>query len=200
MFKDFKLQGAEVAAQKTPWGYTAEFKLRWSNIPDFKVKAGETIGIDCELCTGDGGQRVDRTFVYSSPAAVSSPSAFGRVQLVNNIDTESLKPLGRALLPLSLTRSANYAWLYGRVCISPTLKKTFNRLEGKIVDAGGKVRKTSTGSRKTLAGGFQMWTGSWELFDLPPGTYTLELTAFDYLGKVMTSRSEKILHGNPPSK
>ena len=28
-FKNFKLQGAEVAAVKSPWGYTAEFKLPW---------------------------------------------------------------------------------------------------------------------------------------------------------------------------
>jgi hypothetical protein len=40
-FKDFKLQGAEVAAVKTPWGYTAEFKLPWANFPDFTPKAGE---------------------------------------------------------------------------------------------------------------------------------------------------------------
>jgi Carbohydrate family 9 binding domain-like len=30
-FKDFKLQGAEVAGEKTPWGWTAEFKLPWAN-------------------------------------------------------------------------------------------------------------------------------------------------------------------------
>ena len=54
-FKDFKLQGAEVAAEKTPWGWTAEFKLPWKNFPDFKAKAGEIIGIECELCSSDGG-------------------------------------------------------------------------------------------------------------------------------------------------
>jgi hypothetical protein len=69
-FKDFKLQGAEIAAAKTPWGYTAEFKLPWANFPDFAPKIGEIIGIDCELCSSDGGPRVDRTFVYSGPAAV----------------------------------------------------------------------------------------------------------------------------------
>ena len=62
-FKNFKLQGAEVAANKTSWGYTAEFKLPWSNFPDFKPKTGEVIGIECELCSSDGGPRVDRTFV-----------------------------------------------------------------------------------------------------------------------------------------
>jgi hypothetical protein len=196
-FKDFKLKGAEVAGAKTAWGYTAEFKLPWANFPDFAPKAGEVIGIECELCSSDGGQRVDRTFVYSGPAAVGSPSAFGRVQLVEKIDADSLKLLGRALLPLSLTRSTNYAWLYGTVCISPTIEGSVAKLEGKLLDAGGKVRKTSAGSKKTQDGGFVLWTGSWELFDLPPGVYTLELTATDKAGGVITSRTEKVLNGNP---
>jgi hypothetical protein len=199
-FKGFKLRGAEVAAARTPWGYTAEFKLPWANFPDFTPRAGEVIGIDCELCSSDGGPRVDRTFVYSSPAAVGSPSAFGRVQLTDRIDTGALKPLGRALLPLSLTRSTNYAWLYGTACISPTIAGSVAKLEGKLLDAGGKVRKTSTGSKKTLEGGFTLWTGSWEMFDLPPGVYTLELVATDKKGAVVTSRAEKVLHGNRASR
>jgi hypothetical protein len=199
-FKDFKLEGAEVAGEKTPWGWTAEFKLPWKNFPDFKAKASEIIGLDCELCSSDGGPRVDRTFVYSGPADVGSPSAFGRVQLVDQIEPESLKPLGRALLPLALTKSANFEWLYGTVCISPTIEKTVSKIEGKIVDEAGKVRKTTTGSRKTLDGGFVMWTGGWELNDLPPGTYTVEVSALDKDGKVVTSRTEKVLHGNAGAK
>ncbi len=199
-FKDFKLQGAEVAAAKTAWGYTAEFKLPWSNFPDFTPRAGEIIGIDCELCSSDGGPRVDRTFVYSGPAAVETPSAFGRVQLVDKLDAGALKPLGRALLPLSPTYSTNYPWLYGTVCISPCIEGSVAKLEGKLVDAAGKVRKTSTGSKKDLDGGFALWTGNWELFDLPPGVYTLELTATNKTGEVITSRTEKVLHGNPDSK
>ena len=63
-----------------------------------------------------------------------------------------------------------------------------------------KVRKTSAGSKKTLDGGFTLWTGRWELFDLPPGVYTLELVATDKAGAVITSRAEKVLHGNPAAK
>jgi hypothetical protein len=199
-FKEFKLQGAEVVADKTPWGWTAEFKLPWKNFPEFMPKAGETIGIECELCSSDGGQRVDRTFVYAGPAAVGSPSVFGRVQLVDKIEPEALKLLGRALLPLALTKSANYGWLYGTVCISPTIEKSVAKLEGKVIDEAGKVRKTTAGSRKNLDSGFVMWTGSWELFDLPLGTYTVELTASDKEGKVVTSRTERVLHGNPGAK
>jgi hypothetical protein len=196
-FKDFKLQGAEVAAAKTAWGYTAEFKLPWSNFPDFTPRTGEILGIECELCSSDGGPRVDRTFVYSGPAAVGSPSAFGRVQLVDRIDAGALKPYGRVLLPLSLTKSTNYAWLYGTVCVSPTIAGSVAKFEGKLLGADGKVRKTSTGSTKTLDGGFTLWTGSWEMFDLPSGVYTLELVATDKTGGVITSRTEQVLHGNP---
>src|SRR5262249_24344222 len=54
-FRDFKLKGAEVAAVKTAWGYTAAFKLPWANFHGFTPKAGELLGIDCELCSSDGG-------------------------------------------------------------------------------------------------------------------------------------------------
>ena len=199
-FKDFKLQGVEVAGEKTPWGWTAEFKLPWANFPEFKAKAGEIIGIDCELCSSDGGPRVDRTFVYSSPANVATPSAFGRVKLVEQIDRGRSETVRPVLLPMSLTKSANYAWLYGTVCISPTIEKSVAKIEGKLLDGKGKVRKTTTGNRKTLEGsGFALWTGSWELFDLPPGIYTVEVTVLGKDGKAITARTEKVLHGNAAS-
>jgi hypothetical protein len=196
-FKGFTLHGAEIAGARTPWGYTAEFKLPWANFPDFTPRAGEVLGIECELCSGDGGPRVDRTFVYSSPAAVASPSAFGRVQLVDQLRPDALRPLGRALLPLALTKSANYPWLYATVSVSPTIEASVARLEGKLLDASGKLRKTTTATKKNLEGAFTLWTGSWEMFDLPPGVYTLELVALDKAGAVVTSRTEKVLHGNP---
>jgi hypothetical protein len=185
---------------KTAWGWTAEFKLPWANFPGFRPRSGEVIGIECELCSSDGGPRVDRTFVYSSPAAVATPSAFGRVRLVDKLDPDGLKPFGRVLLPLSLTKSGNYPWLYGTACLSPTVEKSVARMEGRILDKEGKVRKATEGSRRALKGsGFVLWTGAWELFDLPPGTYTVEVTAFDRKGKPVVSRSEKLLHGGPAS-
>jgi hypothetical protein len=195
-----KLQGAEVAAARTDWGYTAEFKLPWSNCPGFTPKAGAQVGIDCELCSGDGGPRVDRTFTYSSPRSVASPSAFGRVKLVDRIEAGDLAPLGRALLPTALTQSANYEWLYATVGVSPTLTGLAERIEGKLLDGAGKVRKTSAGGMGLHPGaGFVQWTGQWELFDLPAGTYTLELSALGRGGAVVTNRSIRVLHGNPPA-
>jgi hypothetical protein len=192
------LKGAKVAGRKTGWGYTAEFKLPWANFPGFTPKAGAVVGIDCELCSSDGGPRVDRTFVYSSPASVDSPASFGRVKLVDKIEAGMLKPFGRALLPLSLTRSANYPWLYATVCISPTILKGAAKVEGVIRDARGKPRLTTTGGRTAFeTPEFTLWGGAWELYNLPAGAYTLEVTAYDRGNRVLTSRSLRFLHGEP---
>jgi hypothetical protein len=192
--KGLKIEGAEVAGKKTPWGYTAEFKLPWANFPAFKPRAGEDIGIDCELGSSDGGPRVDRTFVYSSPLSVSTPSAFGRVQLVDKLGPD-LKNFGRVLLPLALTKSANYPWLYGTVCISPTIEKAVAKLEGNILNPNGKIRKRpweADPPKISEVNGFRLWTAKWELSDLPPGDYTLKLTAFDKAGQPITERIVKV--------
>ena len=119
---------------------------RGALFPDFTAKAGEVIGIDCELCSGDGGPRVDRTFVYSSPSSVGTPSTFGRVRLVGKLDPADLKGVGKALLPLSVLRSGNYGWVYGTVLVSPTIAKQVKTVEGKLLDGEGKVKATSAGS------------------------------------------------------
>ena len=199
VFKDFKLQGAELAAAKTPTGWAAEFKLPWKNFPDFQPKAGEVVGIDCELCSSDGGPRVDRTFVYSSPTSVSTPATFGRVRLVEKIEPADLRSCSRALLPTSITQSANYAWLYGTTIVAATLEPHVASIEGKVFDPNGKARKATKGKRQS-ADGFATWTGAWELFDLPAGPYTVEVTAYDKAGQPIAKRRLAINHGEPMRK
>jgi hypothetical protein len=197
-FKDFKLRGADVAGQKTPSGYAAEFKLSWLNFPDFKPMACDVIGIDCELCSSDGGLRVDRTFVYSSPRSVSTPASFGRVQLVDKLTTENLRMYGKVLLPLSLNQSANYPWLYGTAGVSPSIAALTKKIEGKVLNSTGKAIKSTIGKLDNVAdSGITVWRGSWELFDVAPGTYTVEVTAHDASGKALTSHKQSFLHGNP---
>jgi hypothetical protein len=197
-FRGLRLKGAKVAGRKTPWGYTAEFKLPWANFPGFTPRAGEAIGIDCELCSGDGGPRVDRTFVYSSPASVDNPAAFGRVRLVDRIEPERLRPFGRVLLPVAVTKSGGFPCLYATACLSPTIQGAVAKLEAKLLDSEGKVRKTAPGTRQTLEGsGFAIWSGRWELFDLPAGAYAVEVSALDKDGRVVVMRRVPVIHGDP---
>jgi hypothetical protein len=194
-FRDFRLKGAEVAGAKTDWGYTAEFRLPWANFPGFTPREGEIIGIDCELCSSDGGPRTDRTFVYSSPASVSTPSAFGRVRLVDRIDPERLGPYGRVLLPVAVTKSGGFPCVYATACLSPTIAKGVAKVEGKLLDGEGRVRKTASGPVRTQEGsGFALWVGQWELFDLPAGTCTVEVAALGKDGRAVVTRRVPVQH------
>jgi hypothetical protein len=199
-FKNFRLKGAQVAAEKTGGGWTAEFKLPWANFPDFTPKPGEVIGIECELCSSDGKLRVDRTFVYSSPRAVATPSAFGKVRLVDRIESAELKACARVLLPMSVARSANYPWMYATVGISPTISDSAARLEGVLLDGNGRDVKTTAGTRHAVKNSdLHLWRGSWELFDLPTGTYTLEVKALDSQGRILAARREPVTIGDGKS-
>ncbi|MCS6976585.1 MAG: sulfatase-like hydrolase/transferase [Gemmatales bacterium] len=188
-FKDLRLDGVEVAARKTAWGYTAEFKLPWRNFAGFAPKAGVVLGLDLELCSSDGGPRSDRTFVWTGPASVGSPSAFARIQLVDELTPAHLQAMGPTLLPAALNQSANYPWLYGTVGVSTTIAGRVARIEGHLLDASGKVRKTASAVPKTdPPSGLVLWRGAWELFDVPEGRYWLDLVARDAEGKEITRR------------
>lgn len=189
VFRELKLQGAEVVGRKTPWGYEAEFKLPWRNFPQFSPKARTVLGLDLELCSSDGGPRSDRTFVWTGPASVGSPAAFARVQLVEQLQDEHLQALGPTLLPLTLTQSHNYPWLYATVGVASTIVPRVAVIEGRLLDLTGKaVRSTSAPPQAEPQSGLVVWRGSWELVDLPPGTYWLEVSARDKNGQEITRR------------
>src|SRR5665213_2766051 len=62
--------GVEVASRRTAVGMDVEFKLPWTNFPDFKAQAGTIIALDAELCYSDGAGRVFRSFAFGSPLNV----------------------------------------------------------------------------------------------------------------------------------
>ncbi len=131
-FQNLKLEGAEVACTPTPDGYELEFALPWKLFPNFKPEAGRVIGIDCELCSSDGGPRRDRNWVYSGVEAVGGPAVFGRVQLVDRWDpaTQST-PYAEALAPAYVTRgnAPLYEPSVVTVGVAPSVQKLVSRVE-----------------------------------------------------------------------
>lgn len=122
--------GIHAAAAKTAHGYTLEFVIPWSKFPGFQPAAGREIGIDVELCYSDGAQRVDRHWVYSSAAAVSSPSAFARVRLVESWDAADAGAYSEVLFPSFLARSSPLnepATLF--VGVSPAVQPLVKKVE-----------------------------------------------------------------------
>ncbi len=134
--KGVTTEGMEAAAQRTPTGYTLEFKLPWAKVPGFRPEPGREIGLDCELCSSDGGPRVDRCWVYSGVAAVQTPSAFGRVKLVGRWDPADAAAYSPVLFPSFLavsTPAGEPATLF--LGVSPALQPLVRRVE---MTAGGK--------------------------------------------------------------
>lgn len=193
-FHDLTLKGVELAAVRTPTGYTLEFKLPWSNFPKFTPRSGVPIGIDIEMGSADGGHRVHRTFAYSSPTSVGTPSTLGRVMLVDRADPKALKQYSRVLFPFDAQVPGNYGRIYGIACLSPTISTMVAKVEARLLDAAGTVRKTAeNASIVPVADHWQTWRGEWETFDLPPGTYTLILTARDTQNNIVAERTQHVL-------
>ncbi|HET6384028.1 MAG TPA: sugar-binding protein [Armatimonadota bacterium] len=189
-FKDLTLKGVEMAAARTPAGYTLEFKLPWANFPAFKPGAGTPIGIDVEMGSSDGGHRIHRAFAYSSPTSVGTPSTFGRVTLVDRVDPLAVQPYSRALFPFDAQVPGNYGWIFGVGFLSPTIASSVDSVDAALMDAAGKVVKTAQNTRlqKVRLPG-ERWRGEWETYDLPTGNYTLVLTARDAQKRAIVERT-----------
>jgi hypothetical protein len=130
-FQNLKLEGAEAASSKTADGYELEFRLPWKLFPEFKPEAGREIGLDLELSSGDGGQRVVRCWIFSGVEAVGSPAVFGRVRLVESWDPAAARDYSEVLFPAMVARSntagAEPAFL--AVGISPALQPLVQKVE-----------------------------------------------------------------------
>jgi len=193
-FAGLSLKGVELATVRTPTGYTLQFKLPWANFPNITPKPGVPIGIDIEMGSADGGHRTHRTFAYSSPASVGTPSTLGRVLLVDKIDPTALEPYSRALFPFDAQVPGNYGRIIGAACLSPTIAGVVTKVEARLLDASGVLRKTAENVQLTNVFNFwRMWRGEWETFDLPAGTYTLVLTARNAHNDVVVERTRHIL-------
>lgn len=194
LFNGMQLKGVELAAARTPDGYTLEFKLPWINFPTFTPAVGVPVGIDIEMGSSDGDHRVYRTFAYSSPRSVGSPATFGRVLLVDKVDPTAVKAYSRVLMPFDAQVPGNYGRVYGVACLSPTIASQVTNVQGTLLDADGKVRKNAENAgMSTVADYWRIWRGEWEVFDLPAGTYTLVLTARDAQHNVIVERTKHII-------
>src|SRR5262249_2755614 len=94
--------------------------------------------------------------------------------------------------------SGGFPCLYATACVSPTIQGAVAKVEARLLDSEGRVRKTTPGTRQTLEGsGFVMWSGRWELFDLPAGSYVVEVSALGKDGKAIVTRRVPVVHGGP---
>lgn len=172
-----KLDGVQIAATRFDGGYELEFRLPWSNFPDFRPRAGAVIAVDAELCSGDGGARTDRTFAYGSPLSVQQPASQGAVQLVEAVDPADLGQVGPACFPMWVDTpwvQPERASVVAVVAIPPASASRVDRVDVRLHDADGKIVETLPGRIEAFGPegkGFRRAVARWSIDKFAPNSY-----------------------------
>ncbi len=174
---DTKLEGVELAATQTKSSYELELKIPWRNFPGFTPRLGALIGVDAELCAGDGGVRLDRTFTYGSPLSVQQPASQGKVELVKSFDPEYLSVAGPAAFPMWVDTpwtQPERGTVQAVVAIPPEFVDLVGVVEFRLHDADGMVVKTIDALAQPFGPeglGFARAVAHWSVDDYAPGAY-----------------------------
>jgi hypothetical protein len=188
---DTVLEGVEVAATAQDWGYEVEFKLPWSNFPDFKPAVGAQIAVDAELCSGDGQARTDRTFAYGSPLSVQQPASQGAVMLVDSFERSTLPAVGAACFPMWVDTpwvQPERAKVQAVVAIAPSLIVQVGKVEVRLHDVDGHITETIAAPIEKFGPegkGFARAVARWPIDLHAPNTYFATAVVTDKAGGVL---------------
>ena len=196
---DTKLEGVELAATTEDWGYEVEFKIPWSNFPEFKPRAGALLAIDCELCSGDGGARTDRTFSFGSPLSVQQPASQGLLELVDKFDPTYFAQVGPASFPMWVDTpwvQPERAQVQAVVAIPPAFLDIVGSVEVRIHDADGKIVKILPAAIERFgpkSAGFARAVARWSIDDYPPNGYFATARVLAGTGKPIASVAPRMV-------
>jgi hypothetical protein len=193
------LQGVQIAATTTSWGYEVEFKLPWANFPGFQAKPGAVLALDAELCSGDGGARTDRTFTYGSPLSVQQPASLGKVELVKSFDSEYLPAVGPSAFPMWVDTpwvQPQRAQAWATVAIPPAFQEIVGGVEVRLHDVEGRIVKTIPARLEPFGPeglGFLRAIARWPIDDFTPNTYFATARVKARTGKTLTTVAPRMV-------
>lgn len=196
---DVKLQGVKLAAKSHDWGYECEFAIPWKNFPDFKPQAGTLMALDCELCSGDGGARTDRTFTYGSPLSVQQPASQGLVELVELFDPTYLTQAGPASFPMWVETpwvQPERANVRAVVAIPPAFAEIAGAVTVRLHDADGKILKEIPAPVEAFGPkelGFLRAVATWSIDDYAPNTYFATARVDSRTGKTLVTVTPRMI-------
>jgi hypothetical protein len=193
------LKGVEVKGSRTSASHEVEFKLPWSNFPGFQPKPGALLALDAELCYGDGGRRVDRTFAYGSPLSVTQPASLGLVELVKEFDPDYFASVGAAAFPMWVETPWNQperGRVEAVVAIPPAFVSIVGLVEVRIHDVEGNVKKTIPATIESFGPkdlGFARARVRWSIDDFAPGTFFVTAKISAQTGKTIANVAPRLV-------
>ncbi len=191
-------KGVEVAARKTSFGAETEFKLPWSNFPDFKPAENAVIALDAELCYSDGASRVDRAFAYGSPLSVQQPASQAMVQLVARVEPAYLKQCGASMFPIRCDTEWTQpvrAMVTGLMAIPPDHSAAVGKVVFRVVDLEQKTLGEFEAKIETFQekGHFQRAKATWPNDLAAPGQYQVLGIVYDKQGHELTRVAPRLV-------
>ena len=193
--------GVEVAAHRTARGLDVEFKLPWTNFPNFKPKSNQVIALDAELCYSDGGPRIFRTFAYGSPLSVQQPASLGKIQLVEKLESSFWKECGPVMMPIR----CDTAWtqnskpqVTGLMALPPNHGAEIGKVVFRLLGLDEKNLGDYEGEIETFEseGDFRRAVAHWPGGLPAPGTYHLLGIVYDKAGKELTRIAPRMVSVN----
>jgi hypothetical protein len=202
MLKAIPGTGVEVAARKTSFGAETEFKLPWANFPDFKVSRDAIIGLDAELCYGDGAARTYRTFAYGSPLSVTQPASQAKIQLLGEITPAVWKQCGAVMAPIRVdtawSQPSSKALVTGQVAVPPDHAQQIGKIVFRLVDTSGETIANHEAKVATLnaEGRFFRAEVQWPTDEAAPGTYIPLAILYDHKGNELSRVAPRLVSIN----
>ncbi|MBI2825297.1 MAG: hypothetical protein HYX69_11485 [Planctomycetia bacterium] len=201
MLKAIAGEGVQVGARRTSYGAEVEFKLPWSNFPEFKPAADAVIALDAELCYSDGKARVYRTFAYGSPLSVQQPASQGRVQLVGRLEPSYWRACGPVMMPIRCDTAwtqPTVALVTGLMALPPDQADQIGKITFRLVDTDGRTINEYAGEREVIEaeGRFYRAKAQWPTDVAAPGSYFLLGLVYDKEGKELARVAPRMVSVN----
>ena len=194
--------GVRVAATRTAHGLEYEFKLPWSNFPDFHPASGQIIGLDAELSYSDGGARTYRSFAFGGPLSVEQPANLAAAELVDRIEPRHWKNSGPAMMPIRI----DVPWqqdaaprVEARIAIPPPARDVVGRIDFELRSLDDEPLGRYEAAEEEFLdddGQFLVRTARWPLAVAPAGGYQVRAVAFDRSGTELTRVAPRLVSVN----
>ncbi|MEX2307958.1 MAG: hypothetical protein WD738_10220 [Pirellulales bacterium] len=192
----------EVAAQRTDRGLEYEFKLPWSNFPNYRAAATKTLYIDAELSYSDGISRSFRSFAFGSPLSVDQTANLARVMLVDTFRRTHWAAAGPVMMPMRVDtawRQETEPRVHASIAMPPNRMADVGEVLFQLLDTNGQLIATYAAERNEIIeqqGNFVRRTAYWPNTIAAPGTYHVQAIVFDRSGKELTRVAPRLVSVN----
>jgi hypothetical protein len=194
--------GVKVAGRRTEHGLEYEFKLPWSNFPQFHAENGATLHLDAELSYSDGVSRTFRTFVFGGPLSVERPANLAVAVLAEKFTRDDWQSGGPVMMPMRVDvpwKQDGQPHVQAMIAASPNRRAEVGRVVVQLIRADGRpIAEYAVDQPEVMEhdGNFARYVARWPASLAAHGTYHVQVVVYDAAGKELTRVTPRLASVN----